>query len=289
MKEYTCRNCGTVGFCASQGKGRKPIYCAPCKRVVTRERWAARSRDRCARKKESRRAISAAGSTAGCCECGSVIERPNATKYCSTACKHRAWQRRYRAKIKAQRAPRLCACGLTISAGRSKWCSSACGKRHHRRIRPPDPSSWRVNQSLRRCKECASEFVPPFTGGGRTDFCSDQCRSKRNKAVKRKTGRVSNGRRRARERGCNAERFDPFEVFERDNWRCQLCGCDTPRKLRGTYDDNAPELDHIIPLSRGGHHSRANAQCVCRVCNWLKSDRMPDEMALVGVWQNLPG
>ena len=26
------------------------------------------------------------------------------------------------------------------------------------------------------------------------------------------------------------------------------CGVDTPKTLRGTIEDNAPEVDHIIPL-----------------------------------------
>lgn len=303
MKEYTCRNCGTVGLCAFQGKGRKPIYCAPCKRVTVlckgcgiefgcshKRKWCSPAcRDEYAPKKRVRRTISAALSTRECCECGAVIERPSATKYCSRACNSRAWERRHAAKIKAQRAPRLCACGLTISADRLKWCSKACRDKHRSRTRPRVPSSWRVSQSPRRCKECATEFVPPFTGGGRPPACcSDECRRKRKRLVICKARRVSKARRRAVERGCDAERFDPFEIFERDNWRCQLCGCDTPSKLRGTYEDNAPELDHIIPIARGGHHTRANTQCACRVCNLLKSDRMPDEMALVGVWQVLP-
>lgn len=71
----------------------------------------------------------------------------------------------------------------------------------------------------------------------------------------------------------NAESFDPYEVFARDKWRCQLCGIKTPQRLRNTYEPNAPELDHIIPLSKRGAHTRVNAQCACRQCNLSKGDK----------------
>lgn len=79
---------------------------------------------------------------------------------------------------------------------------------------------------------------------------------------------------RAIERGVEAERFKPIEIFMRDGWRCQICGVSTPQTRRGTYHKNAPELDHIIPLSKGGKHTRTNVQCACRACNGEKSDKV---------------
>ncbi len=69
------------------------------------------------------------------------------------------------------------------------------------------------------------------------------------------------------------ETFDPILALDRDGWRCQICGVKTPKKLRGTFKPNAPELDHIIPLAQGGAHSPANTQCACRACNLDKSDK----------------
>lgn len=63
---------------------------------------------------------------------------------------------------------------------------------------------------------------------------------------------------------------NPYDVFVRDGWRCRICGCDTPRDLRGSFAPNAPELDHIIPLGVGGEHSYENTQCACRSCNGAK-------------------
>jgi len=78
----------------------------------------------------------------------------------------------------------------------------------------------------------------------------------------------------------NAECIDPYQVFARDKWRCQLCGVSTPRRLRGTYGDDAPELDHVIPLALGGSHTWANVQCACRSCNLLKGAKPLGQMGI---------
>lgn len=67
--------------------------------------------------------------------------------------------------------------------------------------------------------------------------------------------------------------FNPRVIFIRDCWKCQLCGIDTPESLRGSYELNAPELDHIWPLSvkRGKRkspgHVEKNCRLLCRGCN----------------------
>ena len=81
-------------------------------------------------------------------------------------------------------------------------------------------------------------------------------------------------------KAASVENVDPIKVFERDKWKCQICGVKTPRKLRGTINDRAPELDHIMPLSRGGAHSYMNTQCLCRKCNAAKSDTPPVQPSL---------
>lgn len=57
----------------------------------------------------------------------------------------------------------------------------------------------------------------------------------------------------------------------RDDWVCQLCGVNCRRD--GNYlADDAPELDHILPLSRGGGHTWSNVMTLCRRCNNEKGD-----------------
>ena len=57
---------------------------------------------------------------------------------------------------------------------------------------------------------------------------------------------------------------------------------DTPRELRGKFQPNSPEIDHIIPLSRGGAHSVLNCACACRKCNGDKGNSMPGFHGAIG-------
>lgn len=56
-------------------------------------------------------------------------------------------------------------------------------------------------------------------------------------------------------------------VFARDGRCCVYCGC-----LSGPFD-----LDHVIPLSRGGGNSADNISVACASCNRSKSDKTPEE------------
>lgn len=111
----------------------------------------------------------------------------------------------------------------------------------------------------RDCAECGSTFH----ASGQRRFCSPAHAKKHSK-------RIQKAKRRAREKLLPNENVNPFAVFKRDGWTCKLCGCATPRLLRGTNDPRAPELDHITPLALGGHHTYANTQCTCRACNGAK-------------------
>lgn len=85
-----------------------------------------------------------------------------------------------------------------------------------------------------------------------------------------------NHKRRALQAGVRVESFSPIEVFERDGYRCQLCGCKTQPGY-SIYHSKRPELDHIIPLSLGGEHSKRNTQCLCRHCNATKRNTGKDD------------
>lgn len=63
-------------------------------------------------------------------------------------------------------------------------------------------------------------------------------------------------------------------LYDRDSGACGICGKHVDAALRGTYADGAPEIDHIIPLSRGGHHAYYNLQIAHRSCNIAKGDKI---------------
>lgn len=52
------------------------------------------------------------------------------------------------------------------------------------------------------------------------------------------------------------------EVFDRDNWRCVLCG-----------DTEYLQVDHKMPFSKGGTTEMSNLQTLCRTCNCKKGNR----------------
>lgn len=68
------------------------------------------------------------------------------------------------------------------------------------------------------------------------------------------------------------EVFDELEIFERDGWVCQWCHEPVDPSLKGRHP-MMKSLDHIVPLVRGGEHSRANTQLVHFRCNSAKKDR----------------
>jgi 5-methylcytosine-specific restriction endonuclease McrA len=64
-------------------------------------------------------------------------------------------------------------------------------------------------------------------------------------------------------------RFTRKNIFYRDKNRCQYCGHRMP-----TRDLN---LDHVVPLSRGGKSTWENVVCCCIPCNSRKGGRTPEE------------
>jgi len=58
-----------------------------------------------------------------------------------------------------------------------------------------------------------------------------------------------------------------FDVFQRDNFTCQLCG--------KTREEGAKlEADHKIPVSKGGSNRMGNLWTLCRECNAGKTDKI---------------
>ena len=66
--------------------------------------------------------------------------------------------------------------------------------------------------------------------------------------------------------------FSPYDVFNRDGWRCVRCECVVQKD--DTTLPSAAQIDHVIPLSRGGAHTIDNAQTMCGRCNSIKGIRV---------------
>ncbi len=88
--------------------------------------------------------------------------------------------------------------------------------------------------------------------------------------------RVPSGRiiERCKRHNTKYKHIEPITILERDKWVCQLCLATLDRDKRGTLYGDAPEIDHIIPLAKGGQHIESNLQVLCRNCNIAKSDKI---------------
>ena len=84
----------------------------------------------------------------------------------------------------------------------------------------------------------------------------------------------NNRRRKAVMRGATfAERFDAVDIYERDGWKCALCGKPIDKTL--VFPDRmSASLDHVLPISHGGQHTPENTQAAHFACNASKRDRL---------------
>lgn len=68
------------------------------------------------------------------------------------------------------------------------------------------------------------------------------------------------------------DRIDPLVIYERDKYRCHICGHEVAMAKRHPHP-LAPTIDHVVPLRRGGTHTMDNVKCAHSLCNCVKSDK----------------
>ncbi|GAB3763515.1 hypothetical protein GCM10028796_17140 [Ramlibacter monticola] len=166
-----------------------------------------------------------------------------------------SWSTRY--EIKCQR----CGSLATVKKASARWCGDKCRNAASNRAKQEQAR----NSDPRPCRWCGTVYAPEY-GSLRTHYCTTECRD----AATRKVRSGSSHRRRAEKFGCEYQPVSKWRVFDRDGWSCYLCGRDTPKELSGTTEPNAPELEHVVPLAKGGAHSYENVRCACRRCNRAK-------------------
>lgn len=204
-----------------------------------------------------------------------------------------------------------------------RFCSQRCQKIVWRRENPGYTSYWpRCAVFVRDCAWCGSVFVgrgrTAVTCGKecRKERCAalqreryrsdpDRYRAKavseraawtpeqiaeeraRAKAWRDLVGyhpskRAGDVRRRMRLASAEVESFAAEEIYERDGWRCGICRRKVDRSLRHP-DPMSPSLDHIVPLSLDGAHTRANARLAHLRCNVARGNRGgAEQLALLG-------
>jgi hypothetical protein len=312
--DRSCKRCNNVftpvsakqGFCSKdcryqslrenyQHKHIAEQPCVICKEVFTPKRTAHLTCSKKCSDKLSKQRELAKIKPVLCVTCGNEFkpkgwlhpESGHMHKYCSTEC--RTIGKGHNVRLVPKEAGknkskvsfnncRICNTLFTARKNNILLCSDGCREKDEERLREEARIAAserdRANHTPKEitCKNCGNQHTTEY-GDKLRDFCSKACSTKYGR-------RVSKATRRARIRGNDYETIDPFKVFARDKWSCRICGVKTPKRLRGTIEDNAPELDHIIPLAKGGPHIYENVQCACRTCNSYKSDKIIGQIPL---------
>lgn len=150
----------------------------------------------------------------------------------------------------------------------TKYCSRSCkGAAIARQTRERErrrKEQAAMGREIRVCVCCGDSFRV----GLRTLCCSQRCSDEYERS--RRSGNTH--ARRAKRFGCVYEKVDRKRVFDRDGWRCQLCGV--------KVTEQTAELDHIIPMALGGPHTYENTQCTCMTCNRAKGARPLGQLRL---------
>lgn len=269
-RQITCRQCA-VQFTVSKGWKIGRFCTTRCSEAFYRAKAG--------KPKRWEDGIPACHKEATCfwCEIAFKPKRAGRTKFCSRDCAFEF--KTAKAALPAPPVARVFMGKCEQCASRfradnpASLCSEECKKERARQAWAKAAVENYVPKQI-ICQECGQTHTTTYGNKSRV-YCGIKC-------LRRATRRVSKNARDARERAAFVERVNPMKVFERDGWRCHLCGCKTPRRLRGTYDDRAPELEHIVPLSKGGEHSYRNTACSCRKCNQEESDQAIGQMLLFG-------
>lgn len=137
-------------------------------------------------------------------------------------------------------------------------CSPSCGRRLRTKNRVATIQKCVVFP--RKCRRCLTAFVTRWANQA---CCSTICQK-----------RALNRHKRLRRRGVRGgEAISLSEIYQRDKGQCALCGREVDASLL-VPDRMAPTLDHIVPLSKGGKHVRANVQLAHHHCNSGKGNRV---------------
>lgn len=241
-----------------------------------------------------------------CITCGKLFapKRKNNTMYCSKRCKEIASKKRRGVKCNDSTEPfrKVCAiCGKPFETFRERrvTCSPGCAavqkhkkddkrrsdgtrlaqykanvraKAEQNKERKQIEKMWynAIHTVQRHCIICGGVFYCLDTSNRIT--CSAACRKARNNT--RKDRRIKEWQRVDND-------ITLRKVFERDGGRCYLCGClcdfndwNISRNGNRYQGDAHPEIDHVIPVSRGGLHSWDNVRLACHACNAEKRDKI---------------
>lgn len=172
--------------------------------------------------------------------------------YCKSCSNRRAtayqkkvgYKKSDKAWAKSERICEQCQAGYYPKTTWQKTCSKKCGIdfQNSKVLAKPKKQSY--------CLRCGESLESKRANAL---YCSRTCLSMDHTFKHRSKTRVSSTARR-------------YEIFTRDNGECYVC--------RIQLDFKKLEIDHLIPVSRGGDNSAHNLASSCLFCNRSRGDRI---------------
>ncbi|MGW6872901.1 HNH endonuclease [Streptomyces xanthophaeus] len=229
---------------------------------MTSEAWRAakaRSEAKPETKESKRKAWKAGKEQRTCAWCGKqwLTHPRHGARYCSPRCA-KTPQGPYPSCQVPPGHPSLLPPSLALPAGK-RPSEGRQGRTHPRRT---------VRFVSARCRHCSESYI--VLGEYDSSYCSRRCSRAYHKA-----------QRRAQQLSAAHEVINRALVFERDDWRCHLCGSEVLKKAADGYHPSNPTVDHVVPLSRGGDHVMANLRTAHALCNSTKGNRTYPHMILI--------
>lgn len=165
--------------------------------------------------------------------------------------------------------PKLSGCRFCGSQAHGKlYCSDLCSSRWHHFSKKPS-----------ECVECGKSLEGlMYQSRSMCAECRKKRRSRLKKEIRKKYNFLKKVRNRCKHYGVAYDTaVKACLVFERDGFRCQICGAACLKRFRlvgNTPHPLSPTVDHIVPLSwRRLGHTWDNVQCACWSCNVKKSNK----------------
>lgn len=219
-----------------------------------------------------------------CQRCGDEIARDRKPKgpppkYCTDLCRRLAnyensiksgayaaseAKRRAEYQHKEETARDCAVCGGTFLAKRhdARFCSRKCNQTTHANSSSKKCGAGECGRPVRAKDLCSMHWKRAHRAAG---LAPSEPWDERRKANRHK--------RRAQKLNLPADAIRPLDVYERDEWVCGICALPVDRAL--SYPDPmSPSLDHVKPLSLGGHHVMGNVQLAHLSCNIRKGNRV---------------
>ena len=153
-------------------------------------------------------------------------------------------------------------------SGLQSWCRE-CYRENSRRIYAKNPQQKKEyrNANIKKIKAREKEY---YERNREKKLIKVKEYYKRNYDKIRIKVTAHNQRRRALKLETQTELIYSIEIFERDKWICGICGKKVNSRIKFPNPKSA-SLDHVIPLSKGGTHTKTNVQCTHWGCNLCKN------------------